>query len=117
MQLLSPNPPGPILEPQLAFQPVLIVRHANREARPLRAPRNEHRLDQPFPEFDTSCSQSFDSVVRGFEMSAEGAQDGAKSFNGDPAREVEAVSEYRAHSVEPGQPIKRTEWFRIHKSP
>ena len=50
-------------------------------------------------------------------MSAEGAQDGAKSFNGDPARKVEAVSEYRVHSVEPGQPIKRTAWFRIHKSP
>ena len=50
-------------------------------------------------------------------MSAEGAQNGAKSFHGDPALDVEAVSEYWAHSVEPGQPIKRTEWFCIHRSP
>ena len=50
-------------------------------------------------------------------MSAEGVQNGAKSFHGDPALDAEAVSEYRAHSVEPSQPIKRTEWFRIHESP
>ncbi len=117
VQLLSPSPSGPILELQLALQRVLIGRHANREARSLGTPRNEHRLNQVLPELETSCSQSFDCIVWGIELSSEGAQNGAKCFPGDPSLDVEAVSEYRAHSVEPGQPIKRTEWFRIHKSP